>query len=194
MIKSTESGVASIHSTDDLDHLLAKFQAFVNQMSDVEGVVTHPCTNKKKEMVPIKIQPRVFLNILHAVLKGDELNFPPIEEDDRDNRDPYFYDEDYDAVMPVDDDDDNDDIVDGNNDKDKDELPSIKEMIQVMDQELQGHRSMEEEIESMDHPPALNAEESSSVQVLSNLLQSLEASGGESGPVINILKQMESKA
>jgi SGT1 protein len=188
-----KTGVSSIQTTDDLDHLLTKFQSFVNQTSGVEGVVTHPSTNNKDEemMGPVTIQPRVFLNILHAVLKGDELNFPPIEED---SRDPFFYDDDYDAVMPVDG-NDNDMEDSNNNDQDTNELPALQDIMTAMDQELQDHRNRsmeeEEEIETMERPPTLNAEESSNMQVLNNLLQSLEASGGGSGPVMNILNGME---
>ena len=89
--KMTESGsyvdpyYILLSIIDDLDHsiihLLSKFQAFVNQTSGGEGIVSHhPSTNTstnnttKEEILPATIRPRVFLNILHAVLKGDELN------------------------------------------------------------------------------------------------------------------------
>ena len=65
------------------------------------------------------------------------------------------------TVIPVKDDDD---IEDNNNDTGLDEVPPIQDMMIAMDQELQDHRGMEQDLESLNPTPALNAEESSNVQ------------------------------
>lgn len=79
-------------SNNDLDGMLSRFQNFMMQPSDAEGVTSsQPSDATSKE-----IRPRVFLNILHAVLKGEEISFPIT--------DPFFYDEDY-GLMDINDDD-----------------------------------------------------------------------------------------
>lgn len=47
--------------------------------------------------------------------------------------------------------------------------------------------------EGLDEPPSGNREVAESAHVLNNLLQSLEASAGEAGPVPNMLKGMGSE-
>ena len=92
----------TISSENDVDNLLSRFQSFLKQSSDVDGVASN--NNVVKNTVDIR--PRIFLNILHSVLKGNELEFPHV--------DPFFHQEDYDLVEEDDDDDDDDDDDTGN--------------------------------------------------------------------------------
>lgn len=82
----------------DLDNVLSRFQNFMVQPSEVEGVDIPSDTSNKdnsfsRRKPPIRkdIRPRIFLNILHSVLKGNKLSFPQSE-------DPFFYKEDYDLL------------------------------------------------------------------------------------------------
>jgi hypothetical protein len=103
LVKSEGGPVGVLGTTDDLDQLLARFQTFMNQSSDIEGVETQKCKTNNVEVsdMPVVIRPRVFLNIMHAIFKGEELEFPAT--------DPYFYQEDYDLMVSSDEDADNDD-------------------------------------------------------------------------------------
>jgi hypothetical protein len=93
------SGTASSqqgHNTD-LDGMLEKFQSFMVQQSSAEGVVSSssaapaPDSNNTKTLRPHReIRPRIFMNILHSVLKGTNLTFP--------TTDPYFFQDDYDFM------------------------------------------------------------------------------------------------
>ena len=95
----------TISSENDLDNLLSRFQSFLKQKSDVDGVAS---SNNNVVKNTVDIRPRIFLNILHSVLKGKELEFPLV--------DPFFHQEDYDLVEE----DDNDDDGDGDGDGDDD--------------------------------------------------------------------------
>jgi hypothetical protein len=77
----------------------------LKQKSDVDGVAS---SNNNVVKNTVDIRPRIFLNILHSVLKGKELEFPLV--------DPFFHQEDYDLVEE----DDNDDDGDGDGDGDDD--------------------------------------------------------------------------
>ena len=95
----------------DLDGMLSKFQQFMVQPSGVEGVATTAtATSNTREPSPVKpsakIRPRIFMNILHAVLKGEKLSFSADEATD-----PFFFQEDYDLMERVDADDDGDSNV-----------------------------------------------------------------------------------
>jgi hypothetical protein len=103
-----------------LDTTLSKFQNFMVQPSGAQGVdptttttTTTTDTDTKQQKVVLEIQPRIVLNILHAVLKGDDLTFPrnsgPGNRHDPTSGDPYFYPSDYDHVLNDDDDNDDDD-------------------------------------------------------------------------------------
>jgi SGT1 protein len=176
MAKHANDGT-EIQSTDDLDSLLSKFQNFLQQKSDFGGVDTRNNNDSSENTSPVKIRPRVFMNILHAVLKGDELVFPVVNSG---AKDPFFYDEDYDELM------------EGNEEGDYDETaPSIHDMMTAMDHELAGHRNQEQSAEQAFTENRY--EDDPTMEVLSNLLQSLEASGGGSGPVVNILKEMDDR-
>jgi hypothetical protein len=83
-------------SEDDLDGMLSKFQSFLVQPSGPEGVESSSPSHQPT--IKLEIRPRVVLNLLHAVLKGQEIVFP--------TKDPFFFQEDYDLM---DDDGDNED-------------------------------------------------------------------------------------
>jgi hypothetical protein len=215
--------VDSIH---DVDRLLERFQNFVMKDSSgidgVEGTHSNPHTSSStnaagslKTELSLEIRPRVFLNILHTVYKGEKLIFPKVKgtrssaaNDERDN---FFYDEDYDLMEPCDDDGDDDDDDDDDdvgvggrrsaNIKKDGDLFNMRDIMAAMDSELNSRtesRKLDSNLDNDDYEndadetDRLNIGNSEDVHVLSNLLQSLEVSGGQSGPVLNMLKEMES--
>ena len=97
---SLEDGRFVGDNNNDLDQLLSRFQNFMVQPSDVQGVVSSSLksseptltTTKKEQM---EIRPRIFMNILHAVLKDETISFPSASID------PFFYQEDYDLMENV---------------------------------------------------------------------------------------------
>jgi len=180
-----------IESQHDLDNLLSRFQFFLNQTSDVEGVASnnvHGSNCPKHDCVAkVFIRPRIFLNILDSVLQGRELNFPRV--------DPFFYQEDYD-LLQEDSDVDIDDVGKS------EELPEMNDLMNAMDNELETRAASKKSDGSLRASEAADdnrggqsideiASAGGDAYVLSNLLQSLDASGGGSGPVVNILREME---
>ena len=171
--------VADIDSQQGLDDLLSRFQSFLHRSSGVEGISSNEGTNAEAS-TQLQIRPRVFLNILHAALKGEKLHFP--------KSDPYFYQEDYDLAQGEGD-------SDSDSDNDDEGAFRMNDLMVAMDKELEART------ESRKIPPSniesleINSQNKDSVDadahVLNNLLESLDASGGGSGPVINILKEME---
>ena len=99
-----KGSLTAIDSQEGLNNLLSRFQLFLNKKSGVEGISSNDSKGNfnldRDTPKRIEIRPRVFVNILHAVLKGDELDFPTI--------DPYFHQEDYDLAQDDSDSDDND--------------------------------------------------------------------------------------
>lgn len=77
-----------IQGATDLDSILSRFQNFMLLPSEVGGVEVPKALSRED------IRPRVFLNILHAALKGESLSFLSSEE----REDPYFFKEDYDLM------------------------------------------------------------------------------------------------
>ena len=141
--------------------------------------------NKSNAIDPVQIDPTVFLNILHTVLKADsaqDLLFPPAE-------DPFFSREDYELMEPADSDSE-DDSGDEN----------LTELMEAMDQELKVSADMSREVDRPDSIPPISGNSSKddtcgddmseNFHVLSNFLQSLEASEGAPGPVKNLLQEM----
>ncbi|KAG7354027.1 SGT1 domain containing protein [Nitzschia inconspicua] len=189
LMAKAQDGDLQIQSTEDLDSLLSKFQVFLQHKSGIGGVDSakqDPAKHLNENTGPVKIQPRVFLNILHAVLKGDELIFPIVDESSA--KDEFFYDEDYDDLVEVEDEED-----DSGNKNFK--IPSIQDMMAAMDLELEGRRKQDKPQEPIPSSTSSNDNhDDSEMQVLTNLLQSLDASGGGSGPVINMLKEMENSS
>jgi hypothetical protein len=88
----TLDGKDGMQGAADLDSVLARFQNFMVQPSDVGGVET------TKRLSRHDIRPRIFLNILQAALKSESLSFPPTE-------DSLFFAEDYDLMEDPGDDD-----------------------------------------------------------------------------------------
>jgi hypothetical protein len=104
---------------DDLDGMLSKFQSFLVQPSGPEGVESSPNQRPPTTTTTklLEIRPRVVLNLLHAVLKGQEIVFP--------TKDPFFFKEDYDLMDDDDDDDDGDDDDDNEDSGMKDLMVSL---------------------------------------------------------------------
>jgi hypothetical protein len=105
-----DTPAGSIRTVQDLNRMMSSFQAFMNHTSDLEGVTS---TNRSLEIPEqdedsMEIRPHIFLNILHSVLKGQELSFPRSE-----TVDPFFYKDDYDLME-----EDFEDNEDSNNDHD----------------------------------------------------------------------------
>ena len=168
-LESSEGG------TTDLDAVLANFQSFMTKPSNVEGVATEVVDDSTVVKPPFR--PRVFLNILHAILKGEELVFPI--------RDPFFFQEDY------------DDMIDDIDDEEEEEVEAVvgmKGLMKAMDAELKDKtefRNLDsDQGDSNNDGMADNEGVSEGFHVLTNLLQSLEASAGTPGPVPNMLKEM----
>ena len=206
--------VGDIH---DVDRVLERFQNFVmKESSGIDGVEAMPSnqnessssSSSKKEpsttKSSLKIRPRVFLNILHAVYKGEKLTFPKVSERKASTTEPgdeYFYDEDY-ALMEPDDDGSDCETADANSNEPKtgENKFTMRNIMEAMDSELNSRtesRKLDSKIDDDDDNEGDEKERKvtaneEDVHVLSNLLQSLEASAGQSGPVSNMLKEMES--
>ncbi|KAL3904751.1 MAG: hypothetical protein SGILL_009947 [Bacillariaceae sp.] len=186
---------SSVDTAQDLDGLLSRFQAFMNQKSEVGGVASsnpnQGCPKDSDERV--EIRPRVFMNILHAVLKGEQLSFPAALSD------PFFYDEDYDLM-------EDETGVDGDDEQERGNEKSSNGLVEIMgamdrelsektesrrfqvDDDLDGKT---DEAGAAANGDGTNDAVAEDMHVLSNLMQSLEASGGGSGPVGNMIKEME---
>eukprot|EP00536_Pseudo-nitzschia_multiseries_P001793 jgi/Psemu1/322256/estExt_fgenesh1_pg.C_230016 len=183
--------VNTVESEHDVDNLLPNLQSFLKQTSEVEGISSkHVNRGKTDNSSAISIRPRIFLNILHSVLKGKQLDFAQV--------DPFFYREDYD-LMEEDSDNNNEgahDIlgVDGTSFE-------MNDLITAMDKELEARtesRRIPSNVLDGSGVDANNDDEKAVVDglaqdahILSNLMQSLDATGGGTGPVGNILKEME---
>jgi SGT1 protein len=208
--------VGNVH---DIDRVLQRFQHFVmHESSGIDGVeaTANESTEPSREL--LKIRPRVFLNMLHAVFRGEKLVFPKVATSTSattNTGDNFFYQEDYDLLEPDDsndDDDENDGGVDerigSNTGNSREDFLNMKDLMAAMDSELSSRTESrrydtvadtnnggdENDAADIDNSndkssdPAAGDEE---IHVLSNLLQSLEASAGQSGPVSNMLKEME---
>jgi hypothetical protein len=75
-----------LEGNNDLDRILSRFQTFMVQPAEVEGVAAATAPRSRRD-----IRPRIVMNMLHAVLKGKAIAFPTAE-------DPFFYQEDYDLM------------------------------------------------------------------------------------------------
>jgi hypothetical protein len=163
-----------------LDEMIGGFQQFMSGESELEGVAHKEKKKRNRPSIdePIVINPIVFLNTLHDVLKSspEDLarNLNGIADD------PFFSEEDYalmDPGIPVDDEDDSE------------SSEEMEAMYDAMDAELKATAaSRAKEVgaqeEIADENVAVDA------HVLSNLMQSLGASEGAPGPVENMLKEM----
>ena len=152
---------------EPLDDFLNKFETFVDQESDAKGVVNEDSADLDYDE-PLSIDPKLFLNLLHTVLTStpDEIANLTINDD----ADPFFGPEDYDLGGEEDD-------------------HEVSEVMDAMDLELRmnSQSKVDAAEEDEDHRASQDA------QVLSGLLQSLEASEGAAGPVRNIIREMALK-
>lgn len=73
---------------NDLDSLLSRFQKFMTDQSDIEGIAT---SSIPRQYARSDIRPNVFMNILKTALQGKPLSFPNAD-------DPFFFREDYDLM------------------------------------------------------------------------------------------------
>jgi hypothetical protein len=94
-------------SVQDLNRMLSRFQAFMKQTSDLEGIASgnRSLDDAEQGETSMEIRPHIFLNILHTVLKGGELSFPRSE-----TVDPFFYKDDYDLMQEDLEDQEKDDV------------------------------------------------------------------------------------
>jgi hypothetical protein len=157
------------NKAEPLDDFLDNFATFVEKESDAKGVVTKESADVNLDE-PVTIDPKLFLNLLHKVLSStpEEISNLTTEDDTEDDSDPYFGSEDYDITEED----------EGENE--------IRAMMDAMDLELRmKSKTNEEETEDIeDQRVAQDA------QVLSGLIESLDASEGAAGPVRNILREM----
>ena len=149
----------------DLDSILSSFQNFMVHPSGVEGVESSPAVEAQNP-----IRPRIFMNILQSVLKGENLSFP--------TSDPFFYHEDY-------------DLMDTEAEEDE-SAQAMRGLMDAMDAELNG-KSESRKLDDFAKTDE-NAEVTENAHILNNILQSLEASEGRPGPVNNMLKEMTSSS
>jgi hypothetical protein len=149
--------------TKILDDILGGFHTFMQGQSSVEGIAHS--IDAVDNIRPIRINPTVFLNILHTVLKAqspEDIVFHEAE-------DPFFSTDDFETMESDDDDEIDEEMID---------------LMNATDQELRGNS------DDVDSDRVVVDGATGDAQVLSYLLKSIEAGTGSSGPVQNILKEM----
>jgi len=178
-----------------LDSMLNGFETFMVDKSGVEGVSHNNIEDPSAEITvagegnrntaanscPMKSQarvsvnPRVFLHLLKTTLDPstppDAINF---SVNNSKNDDGFFSKDDYELMLPMGEDDNDDE------DDDEDKLPmdtDVLELMSAMDSELQG-------------TSAFSGTDGDQTHILTNLLQSLDAGAGGTGPVQNMMKAM----
>jgi hypothetical protein len=202
-------------ATAPLDQMLHGVQAFLKGQSSVEGVDTsntafHDAANAVSDNDTKPINLTVVVNMLHAALRAksaDELATLLYGSDDHSQPDPFFSDEDYNLMMPIESDEEEDARLDNKvhreepHDTDSSEIDTIQSAMQAMDAELQASASMSRtwdirnDVDDDDiGKPALETTADSHValgaHVLTNLWQSMSDAPGGPGPVQNLLQQM----
>lgn len=136
VVKSTPPEGDTDQQQQQLDEMLDSFKTFMTKPSELEGIDTRsaPVEQPEEESQRVGIQPRVFLNLLHAVLQAsdpDDLNLPVVKGNMKSDpslptnnysiSDPYFSDDDYDMAGSSDDDNDEFDMNEGG--------PSLKDIM-----------------------------------------------------------------
>ncbi|CAJ1942740.1 unnamed protein product [Cylindrotheca closterium] len=165
-----ESGSEGVIDSD-FEGMISKFREFMVQSSGPEGVDS---SNAAKTSSTTEIRPRVFMNILLSVLKGEGLSFPSV--------DPYFYQEDY-------------DLMDQEEEEEGEATGEMKDLMDAMDAELKGKSNSRalDPISGLDIEGVQDGDDdelTEKAHVLNNLLQSLDASDGKAGPVSNMIQEM----
>jgi SGT1 protein len=154
---------------------------------------------------PVHINPTVFLNMLHTVLKTDDASElrktlelgmvsslskqPLVANQSPLIHDPFFTEADYELMEPSTSDDSGDDSDNGGQ-LDHD----ILDVMNVMDSELDTREGVSRSLDRSDRSSAEGAAAddcvAEDVHLLTNLLHSLEAGFGGPGPVFNMMKEM----
>lgn len=124
--------------------------------------VEQPTVEQLQRPGTVSINPVVFLNMLHTTLKAQSIDELPNASRPRVNQGDPYFSHDDYEAMEDTDDDDNDD--------------EVEELMQAMDRELGRETD----------------EGAATEKVVSNLLQSLETSGPNPGPVKTLLQSMDS--
>jgi hypothetical protein len=161
------SAPVTASDTHHLDDLLGGVETFMKGKSDVDGVASQQ-SDGISQLPSTTIDPTIFLNILHMVLKAksaDEIHLPSAATDEDDL---FFSAEDYEM---------------GDDDAEADQ--EMLDVMDAMDRELKG-KTVGDDI----HVDHVDEDVAESVHVLGNLLKSLDSQGGASGPVANILGEL----
>ncbi len=149
-----------------LDDLLDKFATFVEKESDARGVANEDSADPDYDE-PLTIDPKLYLNLLYTVLTSTPEEIANLTTNKDKDPDPFFGPEDYD--------------LDGEDDEHE-----ISAVMEAMDLELRIDSHSKGRVEE----GAEDKQASQDAQVLSGLMQSLEASEAAAGPVRNILREM----
>lgn len=189
---SSTTKASTATDTSTLDEMLHGVQSFVTGQSSLEGIETSkPIEHPSSEKLP-PIDPAVVLNLLHTALRSKSaeelLNCLPSERKFADHGDEYFSADDYDLMMPAPEEstEENDDF------KEAVDFGADMEMIDVMnlmDNELRSSETMSRAWDIPESGNRPNVEHDT--HVLSNLLQSTHAANGGTGPMQNILREMQ---
>jgi hypothetical protein len=172
--------------TSTLDKLMSGVESFIDGTSTISGVEP----NEKPlfdDSAPIVVDPTLFMNILHTALKAksaQELSdkLSDIKLNHNNVNDPFFSEDDY-LLMDPSNDDESDDGVDA-------DTINMEDVMNAMDAELQEGLSTSR---AWDNVTGNNCDDdiARNAHVLSNLLKSIDASGGGPGPTQNILQELD---
>jgi hypothetical protein len=172
--------------TSTLDKLMSGVESFIDGTSTINGVETN---NKPlhDNSAPIVVDPTLFMNILHTALKaksGQELSdkLSDIKLNHNNVNDPFFSEDDY-LLMDPSNDDESDDGVNA-------DIMNMEDVMNAMDAELQEGLSTSR---AWDNVTGINCDDdiARNAHVLSNLLKSIDSSGGGPGPTQNILQELD---
>jgi len=166
------------NAEEQVDELLGNFKSFVSGKSDIEGIASgtkEPSTMKDIDDGSLDIDPKLVLSLLHKVLNStpEEIQNLTTEDDDIEL---YFGKDDS-------------SLEDGSENDDIDEPNKMKALMEAMDLEL-NLESIGKDI--VDGDEVCDEKLVEEAGVISNLLESLEASEGAAGPVRNIIGEMKS--
>ena len=198
----------------EMNNMMSGLESFVKNKSDIEGIANMRTAEKMTTHArfdPNTISPKIFLTMLHDVLKAESTDDmldltkfntdSAISPDDNDLLQ-YFTREDL-AEDEVSIDDDDMGTTEGNNNKQSLQTSSMADIMKAMDEELIGESNLDRSLNlpndntnksngtgndskdlPFDDPTAVKS------NVLSNLLESLDAQNGNAGPVSTIFKEM----